>query len=329
MIERIITHNDFDGIVSAAICMCVFDLENVFFAGPSKILENRIQIFETDVVCDLPYATNCGMWFDHHEGNLNDVHLRGFDPTRIPGLFAPEKSCARVVYNYFLTKYELPEDFIEMVVEADRIDSFGYQSIDEWRLVTPAHIINDAIKAKWENPRQKNRFLYQIVTGLCDSSLETVSQDKNVQKSWKSYREEEDRMLELIKERSYIHETDPEKEILIIDLTDLKRQPFVIKNLAYLIYPEVLAVIQIQNLYQNNVKSNVINFSMSLSIKMNNREHWKDIGEIMRSLNIGDGHSGAASGLITADSKSDLEKTKQNTLLQIINIWKKQIQSMN
>jgi len=324
MINRIITHNDFDGIASAAICISVFDTELVYFTGPSQITENRIPVSETDVVCDLPYPLECGMWFDHHAGNLKDVLLRDLDPDQIPGVFAPEKSCARVVYNYFLKEYKLPEDFAELVREADRIDSFSYKTIEEWREVTPAHIINEAIKNRWNNFRKKNQFLNDRVIELCDTSLEEVSQLDDIQKSYESFCEEETKMLEIIKKRNYFHELDPANEIIIVDLTDLKWQPFVIKNLAYLLYPEALAVLQLQNLYRNQVKTNSINFSIALSIKLNNQEHKKDVGEIMRSLNIGDGHCGAASGLVQSASKSEQEKNKRNILEKILTIWKNQ-----
>jgi len=55
---------------------------------------------------------------------------------------------------------------------------------------------------------------------------------------------------------------------------------------------------------------------------MNRREHTKDIGEIMRSLNIGDGHPGAGAGRIACRSKNEMLKVKEETTARIISIWK-------
>ena len=40
--ERIITHNDFDGAASAAICAYMFDLDRFVFAGPNTIIRSEI-----------------------------------------------------------------------------------------------------------------------------------------------------------------------------------------------------------------------------------------------------------------------------------------------
>ena len=109
--DRIITHTDLDGIVSAAIVSFVYGCDTFIFAGPNAIARAEISIGVRDVVCDLPYPLECGLWFDHHPGNREALALRGIEPAAIPGgstrrnLRAPgwsmnisrhrEKSCRR------------------------------------------------------------------------------------------------------------------------------------------------------------------------------------------------------------------------------------------
>jgi hypothetical protein len=50
-------------------------------------------------------------------------------------------------------------------------------------------------------------------------------------------------------------------------------------------------------------------------------EHKKDLGEIMRELNMGDGHRGAAGGTLYADSKTEMLKKKQEVLQAIYKRW--------
>jgi hypothetical protein len=60
---------------------------------------------------------------------------------------------------------------------------------------------------------------------------------------------------------------------------------------------------------------------MALSIKANLQAGNKNVGEIMRTLNIGDGHPGAAAGTIRCKSKQEMLKKKKDTLNQIHKLW--------
>jgi oligoribonuclease NrnB/cAMP/cGMP phosphodiesterase (DHH superfamily) len=122
--EKIVTHNDFDGLISAALCAWALKVDRIRFAGPLTIIKSQMTITEKDVVCDLPYPLECGLWFDHHEGNLQELELRKIDPASIPGRFDLKPSCSRVVYEYFSERIELPSYFSKAVEEADVIDSF-------------------------------------------------------------------------------------------------------------------------------------------------------------------------------------------------------------
>ena len=83
-----------------------------------------------------------------------------------------------------------------------------------------------------------------------------------------------------------------------------------------------LAVLMVGNQFQGGRKTTVLTLSMSLSFLMNAREHHKDIGEIMRELNIGDGHPGAAGGRIDCRGKDEMQKVKKETIEKIIELWK-------
>ena len=147
--DRIITHGDFDGVVSGAICSFVLGVDTFIFTGPGAITRAEISIGPRDVVCDLPYPLECGLWFDHHPGNREALALRGIDPAGIPGrLDGTKPSAARVVFEYFSERAaELPARFAETVAEADTIDSFDYRTIDEWLRETPGKLVDMSLKA--------------------------------------------------------------------------------------------------------------------------------------------------------------------------------------
>jgi oligoribonuclease NrnB/cAMP/cGMP phosphodiesterase (DHH superfamily) len=322
--EKIVTHNDFDGIVSAALCTRVLKVERVVFTGPLTITKSQMTITERDVVCDLPYPLECGLWFDHHEGNRQELEYRGIDPKSIPGRFDLKPSCSRVVYEYFSERTELPSYFLKAVEEADIIDSFSYSSIEDWRKETSGKVIDLTLKSRFSSAEDQTSFMRNLVQQLRDRPIEEVSNLPFVQKKLKQYREEEGRMIRIIQDSSFFLEQDKLKEVIVIDLTQYRRRPNLTKNLAFLIYSGALGVLEVYNLMDQGVKSNHIGFSMSLSINGNREGQNKNIGEIMRTLNIGDGHPGAASGTLRCNSKQEMLKKKRGTLDQIFKLWSAQ-----
>ncbi len=322
--EKIVTHNDFDGILSAALCSKVLGIGKILFAGPLTIQRSQITITEKDVVCDLPYPLQCGLWFDHHEGNLQELEYRKIDPQSIPGRFAPKLSCSRVVFEYFSESMELPPYFSQAVDEADVIDGFTYASVEEWRRETPGKIVDLTLKAHFSSIEEQNSYLRNLVRELRDRPISEVCQLDFVQKRLKQYREEEGRMLKILKDSSSFMEQDEKREVVVIDLTPYHRRPHLIKNLALLLYPEAKGVLEVYNLTEQRVKSNHLGFSMSLSINGNREGKKKNIGEIMRTLNIGDGHPGAAAGQVRCASKQEMLKKKKEILNQIFRLWSNQ-----
>jgi len=323
--DKIVTHNDFDGIVSASLCSWALKIQRVIFAGPLTIARSQITITEKDVVCDLPYPLQCGLWFDHHEGNLQELALRKIDPKSIPGRFDSKPSCSRVVYEYFSEEAELPFYFLKAVEEADVIDGVSYDSIEDWRRETPGKVIDLTLKAPFPSAEDQASHMRNLVQQLRDRSIEEVSHLDFVQKRLKQYRGEEGRMFRIIRDASYFIAQDEKKEVVVVDLTSYQRRPHLIKNLAFLIYPEALGVLEVYNLMDHQrVKSNHLGFSMSLSINGNRPDQSKNIGEIMRTLNIGDGHPGAAAGTLHCRSKQEMLRKKKELLEQIFRIWSSQ-----
>jgi len=322
--EKIITHNDFDGIVSASICAWALQIDRILFAGPLTILKSQITITEKDVVCDLPYPLQCGLWFDHHEGNVQELEYRRIDPKSVPGRFDSKPSCSRVVYDYFSNGNGFPSYFLQAVEEADIIDSFSYASIEDWRKETPGKVIDLTLKVRFPSAEEQAAYMRNLVQQLRDRPVEEVSRLPFVQKQLKQYREEEGLMLRIIQESSYFLEQDQRREVTVIDLTQHRRRPHLIKNLAFLIHPEALAVLEVYNLTEQGIKSNHLGISMSLSIHGNRQNKRKNIGEVMRTLNIGDGHPGAAAGTVRCASKQEMLRRKKELLDQIFRLWSSQ-----
>lgn len=324
MYKRIITHGDFDGVICAAICSYALKINFIVFTAPRAISDARMSVTRADVVCDLPYPLECGMWFDHHEGNLDEVQFRKINPADIPGRFMVKDSCARVVLEYFSEIVTLPEHFETMVQEADVIDSFNYKSIADWRAETPGKIIDATIKIQAESAEQKWQYLRDLVNQIRQRPLDQVAQNPSVRKRYRVYQQEEQEMLQRIEQDLTFLPEDEQHQLIILDLTRHSRRPNVFKYLAYLLYPEAQAVLQVGNLFQNNIKTNDLSFSMSLSLNLNSVEHRKDVGEIMRQLDLGSGHAGAAAGTLPCKSKDEMLRNKEKITRNILELFKSQ-----
>jgi hypothetical protein len=96
----------------------------------------------------------------------------------------------------------------------------------------------------------------------------------------------------------------------------------VLKNLVYLLEPGALGALTVSPVFHRDRKTNDIAISMSLSMNMTDKPHGKDIGEIMRALDIGDGHVGAAAGTIHSESKDEMIRKKKRVLADIWKLWK-------
>ena len=321
-LTRIITHDDLDGVVSAAVVSIATGIDKFYFTGPVAIQQGRIPTSESDIVCDLPCPIRVGMWFDHHPGNLEDLRLREIDPETVPGRFDVQPSCARVVYEYFRGEFDFPGFMVDTVSGADRIDSFDYRTMEEWREPTVERKLADALFAAHSEQRTFHTFLGKMVRLLRDYSMSEVLKDPEVLEKVDAYARMEEKSLTLIDQDTSFHEMDTEQEVVIIDLTRHNRRPEIIRNAAFIRHPDALAVLMIGNQFRGGKKTTDLTFSMSLSFLMNTREHVKDIGEIMRELNIGDGHPGAAGGRIDCRSKDEMMKVKEQTIMRIIQLWR-------
>ncbi len=113
-ISRIVTRPDFDGVVCAILLKEALLIdEPVLWVQPGQIQQDLVRIGPHDVLANLPYHPECGMWFDHHYSNRIDIPFAG--------AFELAPSAARVVYRYFGARFE--NKFGGLVQQADKIDA--------------------------------------------------------------------------------------------------------------------------------------------------------------------------------------------------------------
>jgi hypothetical protein len=151
--------------------------------------------------------------------------------------------------------------------------------------------------------------------------LDHVALKPDIRAQYQAYIGQEERMMAIIREASYFMPTDKDRKLVVIDLMRYKRRPSILKNLAFVLYPYSQAVVELRSLHDQGVKTNNFSLSVSLSPNVDPVALQKDVGEIMRSLNIGDGHRGAAGGTVTCRSKDEMVRKKREILERIWLLW--------
>lgn len=316
---KIVTHFDLDGVASASLLALIYeDINSYYFAGPSQV--DRLSYDEETIVADLPhpYPKECGLWFDHHVANIEELSALGIDHKKLPGIIEEQPSCMRVIYNHFSQYFEI--DFLEdFVNEVDIIDSFAYNSFVEWQKITPAKNIDHAIKLDFRD----GGFLRHLVVQLRDNDYLDVANSKEVLERAEKFRKNEDAQLPLIEKLS--KPLDDKGDIILIDLTSVKNPPAIEKNLTYKFYPDAKAALTVRSIYQRGQKTNGLSISISLGFVDNEIKNKVDFGDMMREMEIGSGHPGAAAGRFECKSKAEREKREKEVLDTILKMWNEQL----
>ena len=315
--NKIVTHFDLDGIASAALCALIFDIDNIEFAGPANL--NQAQIDKNTIVTDLPYPypKEPGLWFDHHMANIEELATFGIDAKNLAGKIAGKPSCLNVVYNYFADEFEI-DDWKEFVAEVDTIDGFLYKTFDEWREITPGKKLDYAIK----QDHRDYAFMRKLTLLLRDEDYLEVIKRVKVAERATQFIAGVDAQLSLIERIA--KPIEGAEEIIFLDITNLKKPPKIEKNLAYKFFPNAETTLMVKSQYQNGNRTNNLSFSMSLGFVDSEVSEKVDVGAIMRELEIGSGHPGAAAGRFDCKNKQEREEKKEKTLNAIIDLWKKQ-----
>ncbi len=117
---RVIIRGDLDDIACAAMLKAAGLADTVIIASIEDITNNRVEINDQDIICNLPYQAKAGLWFDHH---VTEATKLPSIPADFRGSFALAPSTARVVYKYLLPNHPEIEHFAGLIDDVDTLDS--------------------------------------------------------------------------------------------------------------------------------------------------------------------------------------------------------------
>jgi nanoRNase/pAp phosphatase (c-di-AMP/oligoRNAs hydrolase) len=117
---RLVTRSDFDGLGCAAILKERGIIDEIKFVHPKDIQDGRIEITCDDILANIPFVPDCGIWFDHHSSEQERKAFGNFEGCSEPS--AP--SAARVIYDYYGGfKYFKNQHLDELICAVDKADA--------------------------------------------------------------------------------------------------------------------------------------------------------------------------------------------------------------
>ena len=277
----LVTRSDFDGLVSALLLKELDLIDNIKFVHPKDVQDGIIEITESDITTNLPYANGAHYAFDHHISELARVGIKSnymLNPT------AP--SAARVVWDCFGGAAGFPNIPEEIMNAVDQADSAKY-TVEEimnpsgWTLLS---FIMDARTGlgRFHNFRISN---YQLMMDLIDYcrkySVDEILKIPDVKERVDLYFKCQDDFIKQLKKVTTIR-----KNLAFVDL--LNEEVIFPGNrfMVYALFPEVN--VSMHAMWRVNGQRVV--FAVGKSII--NRTNKLNIGSLMLKYN-GGGHFAA------------------------------------
>lgn len=215
---KILTHDDLDGVVSAVLLSIALKTNKIKFDSDN----HKCKVDKNTVVADLFYHNGCGLWFDHHISNKINKKFKG--------KFVLEKSCARIIYNYFNKKF--PNYYKKLVDQTDKADSGGY-NLNNIKTYDKIYLLDRVgFLSPFNNRKENLFFLYRLFNYFRNQNdLNEIFKDEFIKKITNRVKKVDSKSLSFIKNKGMI-----KNKTLLIDSSDKMRifNPFFI----YTKYPE-------------------------------------------------------------------------------------------
>lgn len=295
---RLLTRSDFDGLMCAVLLKDMGIIDERKFVHPKDIQDGLIEVSENDILVNIPYAKGCGMWFDHHTSEEE----RNFpESSDFKGAFFPEKSCARVVYNFYEGDKGPLKRFSEMVQNADKCDSADFtieEIIDPKGWVMLSFIMDPRTGfGRYRNFRIANyQLMDNLIEFLREMSIEEIMQLEDIQERVKLYKSHEREFLNMIVNNSSVIE-----DILIMDVRGIDETFVGNRHVPYALYPETNISIRILD---GKNRENTV-FSVGYSII--NRTCEVNVGKMMAKFG-GGGHKKVGTCQVSNEKADDTLK---------------------
>lgn len=296
---RVVTRADLDGLSCAVVITSCETVDAVRLVHPQDITDRRVEIGKDDVLADVPFHPDCGMWFDNHQ--ITDASA--MPPTDFAGRYARAPSAARVVFDHYLPSHPELARYHDLLDATDKLDSAQLEISDIER---PDGFLLVGLTL---DPRTglgaHTGYFHVLLEAIKRLELAEVLALPEVAQRIERMRDQDDRFREIVRAHSRVDGC-----VVVTDFRSLERAPVGNRFTIYGLYPEVSISLRVQ---RGPTPDKV---AVSVGHSILNRSNRTNVGVLM-SLYRGGGHRGAGSCLMDssgADAKiqSILDTLKAN-----------------
>lgn len=292
---RLITRNDFDGLVCAVLVRSLGLVDEIAFAHPKDMQDGRVAVSERDITANLPYAPGVHLAFDHHASEAVRV---GPPPPNL--VLDPEKpSAARVVYEHYGGKKAFPSVSAEMLAAVDEADAAGYTEFEQifepsgWNLL---NYILDPRTGLSRLPFRKDQdaMVRELADACLRMSIDEILALPDVKERVDRYFEEAAKARDQIKRDATVH-----RNLVVIDLRNESTIHAVNRFVVYTMFPK-------QNISLTALRAEAPDtVVLAVGRSILNPTSNTHIGELMLRYG-GGGHAGAGTCQVPSGEADDV-----------------------
>jgi hypothetical protein len=283
---RIVTRGDLDGLVAAVLLSEVEDVSEIALIHPQDITERRFEVTSDDILANLPYHPDCGMWFDHHR------HTFLPEGEIFKGRYALEPSVARVIFDHYASDGKLAK-YRSLVDETDRYDS---ANLDREDVLNPkgAILLGFIIDPRTGMGGDFREFFRSLVERLRERDVEDVLKDLDIKTRIAIYHDNSSKFHDMLLEHS-----DVDGNLVVTDFRKIENPPMGNRFIVYTTFPHCNVSMRIQWGPQRRFVA--VNIGHSIF----DRSCCTDVGALCREFG-GGGHRGAGACSIEPEN-ADIE----------------------
>lgn len=120
MLMRLLTRSDFDGLVCGVFLSEKKIVDEFKFIHPKDLQHDTIEVTANDVLANVPYHKNCGLWFDHHASEEERLEM---ETLSFEGASYYAASAAQVVWDYYGGEKTFGSHFLPLLDAVNKTDS--------------------------------------------------------------------------------------------------------------------------------------------------------------------------------------------------------------
>lgn len=280
---RLVTRPDLDGLTCAVLLSQCEAIGSVELVHPQDVTDRRIAISASDVLANLPYHPECGMWFDNHL--LTDP--RAMPPTSFRGRYGKAPSAARLVYEHYRPAHPALSRYEPLVAETDRLDSA--QLTREDVLSPKGYVLLGFTLDPRTGLGSLRDYFDLLLPAVRDLTVDEVLALEPVRERVQRMREQDHAFREAALAHSRL-----EGEVVVTDFRPLDPIPAGNRFLIFTLFPQAGVAVRVQ---WGPGREKV---AVSTGRSIFNRSSRANLGVLM-SLYGGGGHAGAGACLLRAD----------------------------